>query len=255
MNGRLKGKRALITGAASGIGLATARRFAAEGARVGVVDIDGPGVEAAASVIESTGGEALRLVADVTDESAMQAAFEIAVGHWGALDVVVANAGIEMVDRDTKVGDLDAEVWQRIIGVNLTGQFLTCKHGVRALQKAGGGSLICTASPCGVAGLCAPETAYSASKGGVVALIRVMAADYAPEGIRVNGVVPGFIDTPMTASFTADPVQLEEWTSVIPIRRVGQAEEVANMMLFLASDESSYAIGGLFTVDGGHTAI
>ena len=255
MSGRLEGKRTAITGGASGIGLATALRFAAEGARVGIIDISGPGVEAAAEQIEAAGGEALRLVADVTQESSVASAFETAVAAWGALDVVVANAGIEMLGADTRVHELDAVVWNRIIAVNLTGQFHTCKHGIRALRQAGGGSLICTVSPCAVAGLCAPETAYSASKAGVVGLVRVMAADYAPDGIRVNGVLPGFIDTPMNAPVMADPVQLEQWASAIPIRRIGRAEEVANMMLFLASDESSYAIGGIFTVDGGQTAI
>ena len=154
--------------------------------------------------IEAAGGEALRLVADVTQEASVAAAFEATVAAWGALDVVVVNAGIEMLGSDTRVHELDATVWDRIIAVNLTGQFHASKHGIRALRLAGGGSLICTASPCAVAGLCAPETAYSASKAGVVGLIRVMAADYAPEGIRVNGVIPGFIDTPMNAPVMVD---------------------------------------------------
>jgi NAD(P)-dependent dehydrogenase (short-subunit alcohol dehydrogenase family) len=255
VSGRLAGKRTAITGGASGIGLATALRFAAEGARVGIIDIDGPGVDAAASRIEAAGGEALRLVADVTQESSVAAAFEAATEAWGALDVVVVNAGIEMLGSDTRVHELDAKVWDRIISVNLTGQFHASKHGIRAIRKAGGGSLICTASPCAVAGLCAPETAYSASKAGVMGLIRVMAADYAPEGIRVNGVIPGFIDTPMNAPVMVDKTQLAQWEDAIPIKRIGRADEVANMMLFLASDESSYAIGGIFTVDGGQTAI
>ena len=255
MSGRLAGKRTAITGAASGIGLATATRFAAEGARVGVIDIDATGVERAVERIRAAGGDALPLVADVTQEASVAAAFEAATATWGALDVVVVNAGIEMLGSDTRVHELDAAVWDRIIAVNLTGQFHASKHGIRALRLAGGGSLICTASPCAVAGLCAPETAYSASKAGVMGLIRVMAADYAAEGIRVNGVIPGFIDTPMNAPVMVDKAQLAQWEEAIPIRRIGKAEEVANMMLFLASDESSYAIGGIFTVDGGQTAI
>ena len=255
MGGRLAGKRTVITGGASGIGLATALRFASEGARVGIIDIDGPGVEAAADRIEAAGGEALRLVADVTVEASVEAAFEAVVAAWGALDVVVANAGIEMLGADTRVHELDAAVWDRMIAVNLTGQFHASKHGIRALRLAGGGSLICTVSPCSVTGMCAPETAYSASKAGVLGLMRVMAADYAPEGIRVNGVLPGFIDTPMNAPVMVDPTQVEQWVASIPVRRIGRAEEVANMMVFLASDESSYAIGGVFTVDGGQTAI
>jgi NAD(P)-dependent dehydrogenase (short-subunit alcohol dehydrogenase family) len=255
MSGRLAGKRTAITGGASGIGLATALRFASEGARVGIIDIDAAGVQRAVHRITSDGGEALGLVADVTDETSVATAFETAVTAWDALDVVVVNAGIEMLGSDTHVHELDARVWDRIIAVNLTGQFHASKHGIRALRKAGGGSLICTASPCAVAGLCAPETAYSASKAGVMGLIRVMAADYAPEGIRVNGVIPGFIDTPMNAPVMVDKEQLAVWEDAIPIKRIGRADEVANMMLFLASDESSYAIGGIFTVDGGQTAI
>jgi len=255
MSGRLAGKRTAITGGASGIGLATALRFAIEGAVVGIIDIDARGVDAAVMRVEAAGGEAMRLVADVTQEASVAAAFEAAVTAWGGLDVVVVNAGIEMLGSDTHVHELDAAVWDRIIAVNLTGQFLASKHGIRALRQAGGGSLICTVSPCGVTGMCAPETAYSASKAGVMGLLRVMAADYAPEGIRVNGVLPGFIDTPMNVPVMADPEQLRQWESAIPIRRIGRADEVANMMLFLASDESSYAIGGIFTVDGGQTAI
>jgi NAD(P)-dependent dehydrogenase (short-subunit alcohol dehydrogenase family) len=254
MSGRLAGKRTAITGGASGIGLATAIRFAAEGARVGIIDIDARGVDAAVMRVEAAGGEAMRLVADVTQEASVAAAFESAVAAWGGLDVVV-NAGIEMLGSDTHVHELDLAIWDRIISVNLTGQFLASKHAIRALRQAGGGSLICTASPCAVAGLCAPETAYSASKAGVMGLIRVMAADYAPEGIRVNGVIPGFIDTPMNAPVMVDKAQLAQWEEAIPIKRIGRADEVANMMLFLASDESSYAIGGIFTVDGGQTAI
>jgi NAD(P)-dependent dehydrogenase (short-subunit alcohol dehydrogenase family) len=255
MSGRLAGKRTLITGAASGIGRATALRFGQEGASVALVDVDEAGLARVAGELTESGATALALAADVTDEAAVEAAFGTAVSVWGALDVVVSNAGIEMLGPDTRVGELDAAVWHRIIAVNLTGQFHTCKHGIRALQKAGGGSLICTASPCGVTGLCAPETAYSASKAGVMGLIRTIAADYGPEGIRVNGVIPGFIDTPMNAPVMGDAAEVERWVSAIPIRRVGHAEEVANMMLFLASDESSYAVGGIFTVDGGQTAI
>jgi NAD(P)-dependent dehydrogenase (short-subunit alcohol dehydrogenase family) len=255
MTGRLAGKRAAVTGGASGIGLATATRFAAEGARVGIIDIDAEGVDRAVGRIIADGGEALALVADVTNEASVEGAFQGAVDAWGALDVVVANAGIEMLGPDTHVHELDRTVWDRIIAVNLTGQFHASKHGIRALIRAGGGSLICTVSPCGVAGLCAPETAYSASKAGVVGLVRVMAADYASRGIRVNGVLPGFIDTPMNAPVMVDREQLAVWEDAIPIKRIGRADEVANMMLFLASDESSYAIGGIFTVDGGQTAI
>jgi NAD(P)-dependent dehydrogenase (short-subunit alcohol dehydrogenase family) len=249
----LEGKRAVITGAAMGMGRAAAVRFAQEGARVGLVDLNEDDARETAAAVRSVGGEALVLPADVTKEDEVAAAVERAAAEWGGLDVVVANAGVELAGEDDRADRLELSVWQRTIDVNLTGIFLTCKHGIRALLASGGGAVVCTASPTGLYG-CAPGyDAYSASKGGVYGLIRVMAADYAADGIRVNGVIPGYTKTPMTNWVT--PEQEEKLVSTIPLGRPGRPEEVAAVMAFLASDETPYVTGAVWAADGGMTAI
>jgi NAD(P)-dependent dehydrogenase (short-subunit alcohol dehydrogenase family) len=255
MSGRIEGKRAIVTGAGMGIGRAVAMRFAQEGARVGLIDIDREALDEAVAAIEANGGEALPLQADVREEQQVAAAVRTAVERFGGLDVVVANAGVELIGQDGRVHELDTAIWNTTIGINLTGAFLTCKYGIRALLEAGGGSVICTASPTGFVGQGGGISAYSASKGGVHGLVRVMAHDYAGDNIRVNGVVPGFTDTPMTEWVQKDPAFHQQLVSGIPLGRAGKPEEVAAMMLFLASDESAYATGGFFFVDGGMTAV
>ena len=253
-NGRLEGKRAIITGAGMGMGRAAALRFAAEGARVGLLDVDEAAARSVADEIEAGGsGGGLVLSADVTNEEQVAAAVERAVTAWGGLDVVVANAGVELADQDDRADRLELAVWQRTLDVNLTGIFLTCKHGIRALLASGGGSVVCTCSPTGLFG-CAPGLdAYSTSKAGVYGLVRVMAADYAKEGIRVNGVVPGYTRTPMTEWVT--PEEHEALIATIPLGRQGEPEDVASVMLFLASDEAAYVTGAVWAADGGMTAI
>jgi NAD(P)-dependent dehydrogenase (short-subunit alcohol dehydrogenase family) len=256
MVGRLEGKRALVTGASSGIGRATALRFAREGARVGLLARRAEALEALAAEIRDAGGEALPLPTDVAQEEQVAAAVARIVAAWGGLDVVVGVAGVELIEGgDTRVDQLELAAWQKTIDTNLTGMFLTCKHGVRALLASGGGSVIVTGSPTGLYGLALGEHAYSASKAGCHGLARVMANEYAKDNIRVNIVVPGFIDTPINAPVFADPALVEEICQVIPARRPGQPDEVAAMMVWLASDEASYATGGFFTVDGGQTAV
>jgi NAD(P)-dependent dehydrogenase (short-subunit alcohol dehydrogenase family) len=253
--GRIAGKRAIITGAGNGMGRAAALRFASEGARVGLIDINRPAVEAVAMEITAAGGEALPLIADVTDEEQVARAVDLAVERWGGLDIVVSNAGIELVGQDARVHELSREVWDRTISVNLTGMFLTCKHGIRALLASGGGSVVCTASPTGLYG-CAPGyAAYSASKAGVYGLTRVMASDYARLGIRVNAVIPGFTNTPMTKYFMENDEERKNLERTIPLGRPGEPEEVAAVMLFLASDEAAYVTGAAWAADGGMTAI
>jgi NAD(P)-dependent dehydrogenase (short-subunit alcohol dehydrogenase family) len=252
-DGRLEGKRAIVSGAAMGMGRAAALRFAAEGARVGLLDVDEAAAGGVAGEIEAAGGESLVLAADVRDEEQVAAAVERAVAAWGGLDVVVANAGVELAGEDDRADRLELAVWQRTIDINLTGVFLTCKHGIRALLASGGGSVVCTCSPTGLYG-CAPGfDAYSTSKAGVYGLVRVMAADYAREGIRVNGVVPGYTRTPMTEWVTPD--EHEALLATIPLGRQGEAEDVASVMLFLASDEAAYVTGAVWAADGGMTAI
>src|SRR6185436_81442 len=175
--GRLEGKRAIISGAGAGMGRAAALRFAAEGARVGLLDIDETAAAAVAKEVGDGGGDALVLATDVTSEDQVQASVARATDAWGGLDVVVANAGVQLAGQDDRADRLDLAVWQRTIDINLTGIFLVCKHGIRALLANGGGAVVCTASPTGLYG-CAPGyDAYSTSKAGVYGLIRVMAAD------------------------------------------------------------------------------
>ena len=252
--GRLEGKRAIVTGAGAGIGLAVAVKFVREGARVGLIDIDEGVAKEAASELESRGGEAIALTADVSQEDQVEAAVARAVDRFGGLDTVVSNAGILLAGRDDRADRLDASVWRRVVEVNLTGMFLTCKHGIRALLASGGGTVVCTASPTGLFGLAPGLDAYSSSKAGVYGLIRVMANDYAAEGIRVNGVIPGYTDTPMN-DYVKRPEEHERILGTVPLRRQGTGDEVANVIAFLASDEASYVTGAVWAADGGMTAI
>jgi NAD(P)-dependent dehydrogenase (short-subunit alcohol dehydrogenase family) len=249
--GRIQGKRAIITGAGSGMGRAAARRFHAEGASVALVDLDAGALAAVAAELGS-GDTVLALPADVRDETAFEAAVGQAVEAFGGLDIVVANAGVQLAGQDDRADRLSLEVWQRTIDINLTGMFLICKHGIKALLAGGGGAVVCTASPTGLYGCATGYDAYSSSKAGVYGLIRVMAADYAPT-IRVNGVIPGYSDTPMTSWVT--PADHEALLATIPMGRAGTADEVAAVMLFLASDEASYVTGAVWAADGGMTAI
>ena len=252
---RFEGRRAIVTGASRGIGRAAAIRLAAEGARVGLVARGRPGLEEVAAVISGAGGDCRVLPADCSVEGEVREAFDDAVRGWGGLDVVVANAGIELADQDAPVDRLALETWQRLLSANLTGQFLTCKHGARHLLETGGGAIVCLGSNCGSLGMALGEPGYSASKGGIFAMMRVMAADYAPLGIRVNMVIPGFIDTPMNAYAFADPATAKRWSDPIPLKRPGTAEECAAAILWLASDEASYCVGAALVVDGGQSAV
>lgn len=252
--GRFKGKRAIITGASKGIGRATAIRFAKEGGRPALISRTKADLEEVASIIAEDGIEALVLPADVSQEEDLASAIDAAAKEWGGLDIVISNAGIELPFEDSMANTLTISVWQRIINTNLTGQFLTCKHGIRHLLEGGRGAVVMVGSPCGAKGFCFKEHAYSASKGGIMSLMQVMALDYAPYNIRVNACIPGFIDTPMNAHVMSDPELLETWSATIPMKRVGTSEETAAVILFLASDEASYVLGSAFVVDGGQIA-
>lgn len=255
MTGRISGKRALVTGSASGIGRAIALRLAHEGAKVGLVDLNEQALAETVAQIESEGGEALALPTDVTQEEQVERTVARAVETWGGLDVLVASAAVQFFGKDARVDQLELSVWQKTIDVNLTGVFLSCKHSIRAMLKSGGGSVICIASPTSFFGMARGFDAYTASKAGVFGLVRVMANDYAREGIRVNAVVPGFTDTPLVRSIIKDEASLARQVQTIPMGRPGKPEEVASMVLFLASDEASFATGGAYMMDGGETAI
>jgi NAD(P)-dependent dehydrogenase (short-subunit alcohol dehydrogenase family) len=251
MDRRFEGRRALVTGAARGIGRATAERLAAEGARVAVLDVDGDGATATADAL---GDGAMALVADVAEEPAVERAFAAVGQAWGGLDVVVANAATQLIGRDARADRLDVEAWQRTVDVNLTGAFLTVKHAARAMLANRGGAIVCTGSPAGHYGLAPGLDGYSATKAGVSGLVRVTAIDFAGEGIRVNGVLPGITETPMNDWWLDDARARAEAVARIPLGRPARPAEIAAVVAFLASDDAAYVTGALWSVDGGLTA-
>jgi len=255
MSQRLNARRAIVTGGGSGIGRAAALKLAEEGASVAVLDVN---VEAAKQVVANiiaAGGKALAVFANVTDETQVADALSRAEGHFGGLDTVIANAGILLFGRDTVATDLDLETWKQCIDVNLTGMFLTCKHGLRALQRNGSGSVVITASPTGTHG-CAPTlTAYSASKAGTLGLMRILAIDYVKKNIRVNAVLPGTTSSPLVTTLMDNPATAAEFLDKIPMARAADPGEIANVIAFLASDEACYVTGAAWYADGGLTAI
>jgi NAD(P)-dependent dehydrogenase (short-subunit alcohol dehydrogenase family) len=237
--GRLDGKVCVITGAAGGIGAASAERFAAEGARVVGVDLS-PGAP----------GE-LSLQADVTDEDAVRDMYARVRDELGRIDVLFNNAGISPTD-DASVLETTLEAWQRVQDVNLKAVFLCCKHGIPHLLEGGGGSVINTASFVAVMGAATSQISYSASKGAVLTMSREMGVEFARRGVRVNALCPGPVDTPLLRElFSKDPEQAARRLVHVPMGRFAHAEEIANAALFLAGDESSYVNASTFLVDGG----
>ena len=239
MSGRLDGKVCVVTGAAGGIGAATAAVFEREGARVVGVDLR-----------EHDVGE-LSLQADLTDESAVADLYARAKHELGRIDVLFNNAGISPSD-DASVVDTSLDAWERVQAANLRSVFLCCKHGIPHVLETGGGSVINTASFVAVLGSATSQISYTASKGGVLALSRELGVEFARRGVRVNALCPGPVDTPLLRELYAkDPEQAARRLVHVPLGRFARAEEIANAVLFLASDESSYVNAATFVVDGG----
>ena len=252
MSGRLQNKVAVITGAGSGIGRATAKRFAEEKARVVAVDVNEREAQKTVDDIVAQGGTASATRADVTRAAEVQAMLAFAERTYGGVHVLFNNAGI-MPDGDGSILDTEEDVFNQVIAVNLKGVFLGCKHGIPAVLRSGGGSIINMASLVAVMGSATSQIAYTASKGGVLAMTREIAIEFARKGIRINALCPGPVNTPLMQSLLADPAFKARRFIHLPMGRLAEAEEIANAALFLASDESSYVNGATFLVDGGTT--
>jgi NAD(P)-dependent dehydrogenase (short-subunit alcohol dehydrogenase family) len=250
---KLEGKVVIVTGAASGIGEATAVLFADEGASVVVADDDEVRGEQVAGEIRSGGARALFARTDVSNPDDVQAMVRVAIETYGRLDVIFNNAGIEG-EMNKPTADCTLDNWHRVIEINLTGVFLGMKYAIPEMLKNGGGSIINNASVAGLVGF-AGSPAYCASKGGVVQLTKCAALEYAKQGIRVNAICPGVIWTPMVQRATGGSAETEEaFKALEPVGRFGTAEEIARMALFLACDDSAFCTGAPFIVDGGFVA-
>ena len=250
---RLKDKVALITGAGSGIGYQTALLFAKEGASVVAVDINDTGGENTVREIQDQGGTARFVHADVANADDCQRMIRTAEDSFGALHILFNNAGISHADDDDAIHTSEA-VWDLTMQVNVKGVFLGCKFGIPALRRAGGGSVINTASFVASLGAATPQLAYTASKGAVLAMTRELAMIHAREGIRVNALCPGPLRTELLMKYLDTEEKRQRRLVHIPMGRFGEAEEIAYAALYLASDESSFVTGTNFLVDGGITA-
>lgn len=251
--GRLDGKVALITGGASGMGKVASHLFAREGAKVVLTDVADEAGEAVSAAIRDQGAQAAYVHADVSRAPDAEAMVRFTMDTFGGLTVLYNNAGV-FPERDGSVTETPEEVWDLTIGINLKGVYLGCRYGIPAMIESGGGSIVNVASFVALMGAATPQISYTASKGGVLSMTREIAVEFARRGVRANSLCPGPIETPLLQELLADSAQRQRRLVHIPMGRFGQAEEIANAALFLASDESSYMTGSALVVDGGITA-
>jgi len=250
---RLQDRVALITGAANGIGKETSLLFATEGARVVVTDVDEDAGVKVVNEITDSGGEAIFCHGDVSSADDCKQMIQSCEDQFGRLDVLFNNAGI-MLSDDGDAVTTDEEIWDQTMNVNLKGVFFGCKYGIPAMRRSGGGSIINTASFVAVLGAATPQLAYTASKGGVLALTRELSLIHAREGMRVNALCPGPLKTEMLMNFLDSEEKKQRRLVHIPMGRFGEAKDMAKAALYLASEESSYMTGSTFLVDGGITS-
>jgi NAD(P)-dependent dehydrogenase (short-subunit alcohol dehydrogenase family) len=247
--GRLDGKVCVITGAGGGMGADAAEVFAREGAKVCVADVDG---EAARNVADAVGGHAVQV--DVVDEESVQAMYGAAVAEFGGIDVLYNNAGISPAD-DASILETSSEAWDRVQAVNTRGVFLCCKYGIPYLLDRGGGSVINVASFVAIVGAATSQISYTASKGAVLSMSKELGVQFARQGVRVNALCPGPVETPLLLRIWSEtPGAAERRLVHVPMGRMAKPREIVNAALFLASDESSYVNASTFVVDGGLTA-
>lgn len=250
---RLDGKVALITGSASGIGRQTALLFAREGARIAAVDLSSDANEETASLVRQAGGDILTLQADVSKAVDCQEMVARTEARFGKLEVMFNNAGV-MLSEDGDAVSTDEQIWDLTMAINAKGVFFGCKYGIPALRRAGGGSIINTASFVALVGAATPQLAYTASKGAVLSMTRELAVIHARENIRVNALCPGPLRTELLMKFLDTDEKRNRRLVHVPMGRFGEADEMAKAVLYLASDDSSYVTGTEFMVDGGITA-
>ena len=252
--GRLEGKVCLITGAGSGMGAAATVRFAREGAKVVACDMNLQAAQHAVQMAEASGGKAIAVAMNVAKEVEVEAGVAAAIKAFGKLDVLYNNAGIFPND-DRSVTDTEEKVWDTVLAVNVKGVYLVCKHGIPELLANGGGSIINVASFVALVGCSVPQDAYTASKGAVLALTKSLAVQFGPKGIRSNAICPGPVETPLLSAWLfKEPAEKAKRLNRIPMGRFGQSEDIVNMALYLASDESRWTNGATMVVDGGITS-
>jgi len=253
MADRLADRVAVITGAGMGIGRAAALLFAGEGARVVVADIDEAAAHQTVDAVARAGGTALAVQGDVALEADVERMVEAGARRFGALHILYNNAGVLWKDRDRSVLETDSQWWDRVMAINLKSAFWVTKYGVPHLQRAGGGSIILMGSVSALVGFTRAQDAYTCAKGGLISLTKSLAIQFARDRIRCNIIHPGIVDTPLQAPYLTDELR-REFEQGIPLGRIGQPRDIANVALFLASEESSFMTGAELVVDGGFIA-